>query len=466
MIAATIAPSFSAFRERARALLADGIAPAHVTFQDGTGQASLFGTLTAPTAAKGTAARVPAGFVRLGELAALHSSGERWDLLYRVVFRLTHGEPHLLEVTTDPDMAVLNRLVADVKHDEHRMHAFLRFSRVPTADDEPESFVAWYAPEHHVLRIAAEHFARRYSGMRWVILTPAESAAWDGSSLRFGAGAGREAAPAIDEQAALFQSYYAAIFNPARTNLALFEKHVPARFQSEMPELAIVHDLARTAPERALAMQKKKVSPSLEFIPAKATYETLARAAKGCTACHLHENATQTVFGEGPGKSPLVLVGEQPGDQEDLAGHPFVGPAGRLLDTILEEQGIPRAKLYLTNAVKHFKFEPRGKRRIHAKPNTTEVLACNGWLEAELALVKPKVIVCLGATAAQAFLGRTFKVTEHLGEPLDGAPWAKTLIATYHPSALLRMDDEESRRAARAHFAADLKKAATLVGLL
>lgn len=211
-------------------------------------------------------------------------------------------------------------------------------------------------------------------------------------------------------------------------------------------------------------MQNKKLSPSLAYVPPHPDYADLVRASKGCEACHLYKNATQTVFGEGPVPSPIVFVGEQPGDQEDVQGHPFVGPAGRIFDAALAEASIPRDQVYVTNAVKHFKWEPRGKRRLHSKPNVMEIHACHGWLEAELALVKPEVIVCLGATAAQAFMGRTFKITQSRGEILDGAPWAPKLLATYHPAAVLRMmRDEEMYAKARAEFQGDLRNARSLV---
>jgi probable DNA metabolism protein len=480
VIRAAITPTFESFRERARGLLAAGVAPRDVTWDDGTGQASLFGggaasadtSVPSATATAATPARVPAAFVAKGELAALHSDADRWDVLYRVVHRLAHGEPELLEIATDPDVARLARLVTDVKHDEHRMHAFLRFRRVSNASDASdasnaaESFVAWYEPDHDIVALAAPHFARRYPNMRWVILTPRRTAVWDGASLQLADGAQRDSAPRPDELEDLFRSYYGAIFNPARTNLALFAKHVPSRFQRAMPEIAITHELAIAAPARTLAMQNKKVSPSLEYVPARPSYASLVRASKGCEACHLYKNATQTVFGEGPVKSKIVFVGEQPGDQEDLEGHPFVGPAGRVFDQALADLSIPRDQVYVTNAVKHFKWEPRGKRRIHSKPNAMEVHACHGWLEAELALVKPEVIVCLGATAAQAFMGRTFKITQSRGKVLDGAPWAPKLIATYHPSALLRMmRDPELYERAKGEFENDLRKAGALVGL-
>jgi len=183
---------------------------------------------------------------------------------------------------------------------------------------------------------------------------------------------------------------------------------------------------------------------------------------KGCKACDLYRRGTQTVFGEGPPTADLMLVGEQPGDAEDLAGHPFVGPAGKLLDRALEEAGIDRSLVYVTNVVKHFKWEPRGKRRIHAKPNAGEIGACRPWLETEIALVKPRVLVCLGATAAQALLGRSFKVTQQRGT-FVASPLAPRVTATVHPSSILRAPDDESRRAEMAEFVKDLKTVAKAI---
>jgi uracil-DNA glycosylase len=187
--------------------------------------------------------------------------------------------------------------------------------------------------------------------------------------------------------------------------------------------------------------------------------ERLRRTAAGCRACPLWERGTQTVFGEGPNQPRLVLVGEQPGDQEDRAGRPFVGPAGKLLDRALEEAGIERSQVYVTNAVKHFKWTARGKRRIHQKPSENEVRACRPWLEAELAVLTPEVLVLLGATAAQALLGRAFRVTKQQGEWIE-SPLAPSVMATLHPSALLRRIEPEQRAADYASFVRDLRKAA------
>ena len=193
------------------------------------------------------------------------------------------------------------------------------------------------------------------------------------------------------------------------------------------------------------------------LIPKNATLERLKAAARDCQACDLWKNATQTVFGEGKTGAQIMLIGEVPGNQEDIEGKPFVGPAGKLLDAALGEAGIDRTKVYVTNAVKHFKWEPRGKRRIHQKPNAAEIAACRPWLDAEIAAVKPRIIVCLGATAAQALLGRDFRVTQHRGEFLK-SELAPVVMATVHPSAILRIPDEEAKREELKHFIADLKK--------
>ena len=199
-----------------------------------------------------------------------------------------------------------------------------------------------------------------------------------------------------------------------------------------------------------------------EYVPERRSLPTLRKAVQGCRGCPLYANATRAVFGEGATHAELMLVGEQPGDEEDLAGRPFVGPAGRLLDEALAEAGIDRSRAYITNAVKHFKWQGRGKRRIHQKPTWSESVACRPWLEAELAAVRPRVVVALGATAAQSLLGRDFRVTRQRGEPIDSS-LAEHVVATVHPSSILRQRDEEARRAALRAFVGDLRIVAQLL---
>jgi DNA polymerase len=211
-----------------------------------------------------------------------------------------------------------------------------------------------------------------------------------------------------------------------------------------------------------MASRKTSQGSAADFIPEQLTLPALKDAAADCKACDLWKTGTQTVFGEGTRRSAVMFVGEQPGNEEDLTGHPFVGPAGKLLDQALEEAGIDRSKVYVTNVVKHFKWEPRGKRRIHKKPNAREIAACHPWLEAEIALVKPKVIVALGATAAQTLLGRQFRVTQQRGEFIEST-LAPYIMATVHPSSILRAPDDETRRLEYRRFVDDLKKLARVI---
>jgi uracil-DNA glycosylase len=211
-----------------------------------------------------------------------------------------------------------------------------------------------------------------------------------------------------------------------------------------------------------MAKPERAVASAAALIPASPTLTKLREVAVECTACDLYKRGTQTVFGEGLPRARVVFVGEQPGHEEDLAGRPFVGPAGRLLDRALVEAGIDRSNVYVTNVVKHFKWEERGKRRIHAKPNGSEIAACRPWLDAELAVIEPKVIVCLGATAAQALLGRQFRVSAERGRWVK-SPLAPRVMATVHPSSILRARDDETRHAELRRFVDDLRKVATVI---
>ena len=306
--------------------------------------------------------------------------------------------------------------------------------------------------------LAAPFFARRFPGMRWAILTPDESVVWDLHELTYGPGHVRGDAPQHDDLEELFGTYWRSIYNPARINLAAMKKEMPVRHWATIPETASIPELVRESVSRVRVMHEPTPSAATEVLPVVRSLPALRDAARDCTACALHGPATQTVFGTGPDRARVMLVGEQPGDEEDRAGLPFVGPAGRLLDQILAEAGVPRSETYVTNAVKHFKFELRGKRRIHSKPSYTEAVACRGWLDAEIAAVQPEVIVCLGATAAQSFMGRKYALTRSRGK-LESTRFAPHWLATWHPAAVLRAVDEATRSQLHADMVDDLRRA-------
>lgn len=411
--------------------------------------------------------RVPKSFVDLAKIISLHRDVRRWSLLYRLLWRLTDGEPKLLDVCVDPDVALARQFQQAIRRDVHKMRAFVRFREVTNATGK--WFVAWFQPEHHIIEHNAPFFVDRFASMRWSILTPDRCAHWDGAVLSFTEGVDKSHAPTGDSVEALWLTYYGNIFNPARVKVHAMQAEMPKKYWKNLPEAALISSMLGEAPRRIDAMVRKSETKSAardgeeEWRPARVPetndFSEVEAAAKVCTACHLYKRATQTVFGEGPTRAKLFMLGEQPGDQEDLTGEPFVGPAGKLLDRALEDAGIDRSDVYVTNTVKHFKWEPRGKRRIHLKPNSREIAACRPWMEAELRLVKPKLLVCLGSTAAQAIFGPAFRVTRQRGTVLD-SPLAPRVLATVHPSSLLRQPDEDSRAREYALFVADLRVAA------
>jgi DNA polymerase len=388
---------------------------------------------------------VPRRFVALAQLAALHRDERKWSLLYRLLWRVVHEGRELLDAIADVDVRRVTDMAAQVRRDEHKMRAFVRFT--PVAETAGTRYVAWYEPDHPIVRHAAPFFADRFNGMRWSILTPDLCAHWDGSQLSFSGGMAANAAPRSDgavEQ--LWRTYYESIFNPARLNVRAMQRDMPVRRWKHLPEAALIPALVATAHERtARAVAARSGDTARAFVPVRNDLDTLRHAAASCRGCPLFAPATQVVFGEGPPDARIVLVGEQPGDAEDRAGRPFVGPAGQVLDRALAAAGIPRDEVYITNAVKHFSFEPRGKRRIHQTPRLSEMQACRPWLEAELQAVRPATVVALGSTAARALLGPQARVMAVRGRLHEGLSWAPRVVVTVHPSAVLRSEDDGGR---------------------
>ena len=500
------------FRSAARSLLAQGVAPAAVSWHVATtAEGDLFGPPTDSHAAQaqvvvasGSAApadaatpvrpSVPAFFVPLCEHAALHSDPGRFGLLYRLLWRLVH-EPSLRHDPLDADRMQAEQMARAVRRDKHKMTAFVRFRPLtaPTDDEWRISHVAWFEPVHHTVEATAPFFARRFAQMPWAILTPERSARWNGRALAFGPGARREDAPPPDANEQLWLTYYENIFNPARLKLKTMQKEMPRRYWKNLPEAALIQPLTALSAQRtgqmieqagsesahrrpaasvALRLDQRAdaaalvggLAPRATHVPFHAPFQTLgalAAATERCRSCPIGQFATQAVAGEGPPDARLMLVGEQPGDQEDLHGRPFVGPAGKLLDRAFAQLGWARASLYLTNAVKHFKYEPRGKRRMHKTASEQEAALCADWLEHEIALVKPGAAIALGATAARSLLGYAVPVTRARGQWLQRADGLRVLI-TLHPAALLRMEAAD-REAAFSLWLDDLRQASAPV---
>ena len=450
-----------AWRVAARALLRAGVAPEAITWNVQSQRGLDFGPDAGALPVLRTAPRVPADFLSLASAVLCHSDPHRHSLLYRLLWRIAEGERNLLERATDAEVHRARELEKSVRRDNHKMKAFVRFRQVP---GEQDAFIAWFEPQHYIVDRVAPFFARRFAGMRWAILTPYRSAQWDGEHLSFGGGHTRANAPADDANEELWRIYYANIYNPARLNPRMMRQEMPQKYWKLLPEAQLLPDLIREAGPRVRDMAERMPEPPRRKIPLPppATLDpvddslaALKRAVSQCRRCPLWSPATQAVSGEGPDNARVMIVGEQPGDEEDLTGRPFTGPAGRLLTRALQELGLDRADFYITNAVKHFRFEQRRKHRLHRNPELSHVQACSTWLEREIATVRPRILVCLGATAAQVVLGKAFRLMDQRGA-WQTLPDGTRAFATVHPAWILRLKGEQ-RAKGYAGFLADLR---------
>jgi uracil-DNA glycosylase len=441
---------FDGWRRAVRSLIAANVAPSDVDWQAGDMGAGLFGGDLFPVG-EAPAFPVPRAFIELAQSVICHSDPMRFSSLHLYLQRLRDGSASL-EDKADPLLRRLETMAKGVRRDIHKMRAFLRFREVEA--DGALHYAAWFEPEHHIVRTNAGFFVRRFATMNWSILTPELSIHWDGEKLTESAGATRGDAPSGDPVEAVWKSYYASIFNPARLKVGAMLKEMPKKYWKNMPETALVGELIAGAQAREARMvdaSHGKIGGN-----AKVAWEALRAEAMGCTRCDLYKCGTQTVFGEGPLDARIMFVGEQPGDQEDLAGKPFVGPAGQLFDRALKDAGVDRSATYVTNAVKHFKFERQGKRRIHSKPDASEVTACRWWLEQEQLLVRPPLTVALGATAVRSLFGRAGTISSLRGSPQTLPEGGGEAWVTVHPSFLLRVRD--NREAEYARFVEDLHR--------
>ncbi|QJE97538.1 UdgX family uracil-DNA binding protein [Luteolibacter luteus] len=466
-------PGFDTWRSAARRLIGEGVPPTEVLWES-DGMGSLFGDeeAGAPETIKLV---VSPAFIELARAVSCHADGRRWALLYRILWRIAKlGERSLLEIASDRDVAQARMMAKNVRREIHKMHAFVRFRKAGEDETGRECFVAWFEPDHFCIELAAGFFAKRFANMNWSIFTPKGCAHWMGEELKFSPGVERDPCNDPDAMDAIWRTYYRSIFNPARLKLKAMQAEMPKRYWKNLPEAELIEELTRSSANRMsgmIAEEARVVRPvprnaylgrlqDLSAVPeirepAEASIQEIARMVQACRHCPLWENATCAVAGEGPADARLMIVGEQPGDREDLEGRPFVGPAGQLLDRAMKEAGLDRNGAYITNAVKHFKWVPRGKIRLHQKPSAGEIDACKPWVLAELAKISPDALILLGGTAARSLLGAGVQITKMRGI-VDAPHLAKRVILTVHPSYLLRLPDEMRKEAEFRAFVKDL----------
>lgn len=473
--------SFGQWRDAARDLLAHRVEPHAVQWVSSKHDGDLFSNPVAcaddeEDAVAGEQAATPDGadsrvrvsreLMEMLQAAACCRVPNRWAFLYLVLWRWQQGEKDVMSAA-DEDGSKLHSMVKAVRREEHDMHAYIRF-RERREDAGPPRFVAWFEPGHDVLPQVARHFASRMGRVTWMIATPDASVMWDGASLHTTGPLMRGPEEIDDAGEALWLTYYRSIFNPARLNADLLHSHIPSRFWKNLPEGSIVPEMVSQAAAgaRKVGQMHSVGQRAGTAIPISADKAQPQRDAPTtldqCRRCDLWKNATQAVGGSGPKRARIMLVGEQPGDQEDLAGEAFVGPAGKLLDRALADAELDRHKVYLTNAVKHFKWEPRGKRRLHKTPAQREVEACSYWLDRELLEVGPDVIVAMGSTALKAVTGDAHATLKDAmaGPFMHEGRW---IVAIYHPSYVLRVPGEDAKAQAFATMVAGFRHAVALL---
>ena len=455
------------WRKAARLLASNAVLADQITWHFGEAPQSLFAPLPLPPMGPVPLA-VPRAFSDFAATVLCHSDPAVAGDLYRLLIRL-QSEPRLMSDSGDVLVRRLQNAAKAISRDSHKMKAFVRFREVP-GQGPRRRFAAWFEPDHRIEARIAPFFARRFADMDWAIYTPHRAILFVDGALQFGPGGTRP--PLHDDAAeALWGTYFANIFNPARIKIAAMRSEMPLKYWKNMPETALIPQMLADAPARVAAMRAAGATmprPGADRITQRYraaqagpmgcdTLDDARTLAAACTRCTLCEAATQTVFGEGDPKARVMLVGEQAGDAEDLAGRPFVGPAGAVLDRALAAAGIERQSLWITNAVKHFKFTPRGKRRIHQRPDVAEIQACRWWLEVEHRLIRPRLTVALGATAARALTNNGSDLAQRRAAPEVTA--FGTVALTWHPAAILRDPDPQQASLRFDELVSDLEKA-------
>lgn len=457
--------TFPAWRDAARQLAGAGVSADQVIWSMAGAPKSLFeadGDAMPTTASRNIT--VPKDFPGLAkQLCASRISGA-FDVAYQLLIRCV-DQPHVLNNRSDPLNKTAQDIAKNIRRDMHKMKAFVRFREVTPEGAARRQFVSWFEPDHRIEELIAGFFTRRFADMDWMIITPEVTTKFADGNLTQVAEV-NERLELSDTTEELWRTYYANIFNPARLKIKAMQSEMPKKYWKNLPEATLIPGLIAQAEARVLAM--RDATPSLPPMRAERILDALPdRAATmddlhNCARCPLAGPATQVVPGDGPKDAALMIVGEQPGDLEDLAGRPFVGPAGQAFDAIAAQVGLNRHAAYVTNAVKHFKFQPRGKRRIHQRPNTSEVSHCRFWLDGEIAEVQPRLILALGATAALALTGNGKDITKRQGTVEMGCAGVPVFLTT-HPAFLLRQTSDAGRDAAEQRFRADLAQVAAIM---
>lgn len=476
---------FEGWRTAARALLVQGVAPEKIEWRVGVGGDDLFDTpdfvLNAPESLRSGQSqanqfRVSRDFIELCRKAILHSDPSRFGLLYRLLWRLQQV-PKLLQISFDPDVAKVQAMVKAVRRDLHKMKAFVRFREVTVTGEPAPAFVAWFEPSHHIIAASSSFFTGRFTNMRWSILTPDICMHWNGETLSYTQGAHKGDAPGEDAGEDLWRTYYRNIFNPARLKVSAMQAEMPKKYWRNLPEAPLIAELIANASQRMDSMIiAQPTEPKRKIVKYVANKESpvLPDAGNATGAlCALNNHmlasidfplavhATQAVLGTGAAPASMMLLGEHPDEQEDLGGQPFIGPAGKLLYQALLEAGIQRAELYLTNALKHYKFKLQGTGRVSMLPGENEINLYQPWLQGEIALVQPQLVIALGAVAAYAITGMALEMEANRGKLFQLANGGQVLV-TYHPSFILGAKDVATKQLRYEKLVADLQLAAKI----
>lgn len=454
--------TWDAWRDAARRLAGAGVPPEEVLWRWDDQGSDLFAD-TLPLPASDAPVTVPKPFLGVAQNVVWHSDAERFARLYAFLLRISK-EPRLMTDRGDPALARLRQMEKNVTRCKHKMKAFVRFRDLKT-DGPRRAFAAWFEPEHHTVEPTAPFFTRRFADMDWMIVTPDVTARFADGHLTFERGQDKPDLPE-DATEELWGTYFCNIFNPARVKISAMTSEMPKKYWKNMPETRHIPELIKQAEAKVTQMREQgptlppervaRIREQLVTSAQPASWNMLDAGIDTCTRCPLHCDATQAVKGAGPHTAPLMIVGEQPGDTEDLTGVPFTGAAGQMFDTCARHAGLDRNAAYVTNAVKHFKFIRRGKRRIHQNPNTSEIDHCKWWLTSEIELLKPRLIVAMGGIALESLTGSRKGLLKRRGR-IEESEFGPVFV-TVHPSYILRLPAAHQDDA-KAAFIDDLNRA-------